>query len=113
MWYASLDSPAPSSHTASAGQDGVPGSARSSSAKAAPSPMEMPLRPASQGRQGSAEVSSSEAKPYSVVRHSESTPPTSAASMVPSASWRAAAANTLALDEHAVEMVAAMPVMPR
>ena len=73
----------------------------------------MPLRFTSQGRQGSVEVSSSEAKPYSVVRHSESTPPTSAASSVPSSIWRAAAANTLALDEQAVEMVVAMPAMPR
>ncbi len=58
-------------------------------------------------------MSCSEAKPYSVVRHRESTPPTTAASMVPSCNWRAAAANTLALDEQALDRLMAMPSMPK
>ena len=75
--------------------------------------MEMPLRSASKGRQGSGESSSSELKPYSVVRHSESTPPTMAASIRPAAIMRAAEANTLALDEQAVETTTAGPSRPK
>ena len=86
--------------------------AGSSSAKAAASPIDRPWRPASHGRQGSGEVSCSEAKPYSVVRHSESTPPTMAASASPVAISRSAAANALADDEQAVEMANAGPRRP-
>ena len=59
--------------------------------------------------QGWVEVSSRELKPYSVVRHSESTPPTTAASMMLAAIIRCAEAKTLALDEQAEEMVATGP----
>jgi hypothetical protein len=45
--------------------------------------------------------------PYSVVRHSESTPPTIAASTRPASIIRLAEANTFALDEHADDTVAA------
>ena len=61
------------------------------------------MRCASQGRQMSLDTSSSDLKPYSVVMHRLSTPPTTAASMTPSSIIRAAAAKTLALDEQAVE----------
>ena len=104
MWWASLASPQPLSTTAAS-----PGS---SSAKAAASPIDKPWRAASPGRHGSGEVSSSEAKPYSVVRHSESTPPTTAASARPAAISRSAAANALADDEQAVEMANAGPRTP-
>jgi hypothetical protein len=60
MWWASLDSPTPRSNTASAERlDGV----LCSSANAAPSPIEMPLRAASNGRQGASDNTSSEPKP--------------------------------------------------
>ena len=87
-------------------------SARSNSAKAAASPIDRPCRCASPGRHGSGEVSSSDEKPYSVVRHSESTPPTMAASASPALIMRSAAANALADDEQAVEMVNAGPRTP-
>ena len=74
---------------------------RSSSAKAAASPIEMPLRAMSNGLHGSGESSSSESKPYSVVRHRLSTPPTTAASIRPASSMRRAEPNTFAPDEHA------------
>jgi hypothetical protein len=51
----------------------------------------------------SLDTSSSDLKPYSVVMHRLSTPPTTAASTTPSSIIRAAAAKTLALDEQAVE----------
>ena len=56
---------------------------RSSNAKAAASPIEMPLRCVSNGRHACSEVKPSELKPYSVVRHKESTPPTTAANSAP------------------------------
>src|SRR6478672_3993607 len=96
----------PVSRIASASR--LPG-ARSISASAAPSPIEMPLRSAAYGRQGRLEISPSELKPYSVVRHSESTPPTMAASIRPAAIMRRADANTLALDEQADDTAAAGP----
>ena len=65
-------------------------------ANPAPSPSEIPSRPASKGRQGWREVSSSARKPYNVVRQSESAPPTTAASHAPAAIMRAALPNTLA-----------------
>jgi uncharacterized protein with beta-barrel porin domain len=44
-------------------------------------------------------------KPNSTLPQSVSTPPTTAASTSPSRSMRSAVANTLALDEHAVDTV--------
>ena len=65
----------------------------------------MPLRAASNGRHGPGETSSSALKPNSTLSHRVSTPPTTAASIRPSRSIRSALANTLALDEQAVETV--------
>ena len=79
--------------------------ARSSRAKPAASPRLMPLRSASNGRHGSGETSCSALKPNRTLPHSVSTPPTTAASARPRRSSRSAVANTLALDEHAVETV--------
>ena len=84
-------------------------SARSSRAKPAASPMLMPLRSASNGRHGSGETSCSALKPNRTLPHSVSTPPTIAASARPSRSIRSALANTLALDEQAVETVTLGP----
>ena len=64
---------------------------------------------ASAGRQMSGEISCSELKPYSVVRQRLSTPPTTAASQAPASMARRAAANTLALEEQAVEILSAGP----
>ena len=83
---------------------------RSSSAKPAASPRLMPLRSASNGRHGSGDTSSSELKPNSTLPHSVSTPPTIAASARPRRISRSACANTLALDEQAVETVTLRPV---
>ena len=85
MWWPSLLSPQPSSQAAGAS------SSRCNSANDAPSPSDSPLRRASHGRQTSVLSNSSARKPYSVVMHSESQPPTTAASMTPSAINRAAA----------------------
>ena len=87
MWYASQLSPTPTST--------APSPSRSSSANPAPSPIEMPLRSGSNGRQGAPESSSSERKPYSVVRQRLSAPPTTAASAMPVAIIRAALAEHL------------------
>ena len=65
----------------------------------------MPSRMASKGRHGKGDTSSSELKPNSTLPHSVSTPPTTAASINPSRSMRSAVANTLALEEQAVERV--------
>src|SRR6185437_563711 len=107
MWYASDDSPWPS-------RRGARGAAsmRSSSAKPAASPIEMPSRCTSNGRQACVETSSSEWNPNSTLSHSVSTPPTSAASTRPSRIRRSADAKTFADDEHAVESVSAGPAMP-
>src|SRR5258706_529084 len=75
--------------------------------------MEMPSRATSKGRHGWPEIRPSELKPYSVVRHSESTPPTTAASIRPAEIIRRADANTLALDEHADDTTTAGPPRPR
>ncbi len=75
--------------------------------------MEMPLRSGSQGRQGCGETSCSALKPYSVMLHSESTPPTTAASQRPDWIRRLALAKTLALEEQAVEMTKAGPPRSR
>src|SRR5690348_7792303 len=85
---------------------------RSSNANAAASPIEMPSRCASKGRQARFDTSSSEWKPNNTLSHNVSTPPTSAASTRPSRIRRSADANTLADEEHAVEIVSAGPVMP-
>ena len=85
---------------------------RSSSAKPAASPRLMPSRAASNGRHGSGDTSSSELKPNSTLPHSVSTPPTTAASTRPRRISRSAEANTLALDEQAVEMVSHGPSRP-
>ena len=87
----------------------APSARGSSSAKPAPSPIEMPSRSAANGRHGRRDSNSSEWNPNSVDMASESTPPTTAASHSPASIARAAAANTLALDEHAVEIVIACP----
>jgi hypothetical protein len=68
--------------------------------------------PASKGRHGSGDTSSSALKPNSTLSHNESTPPTTAASTMPSRISRSALANTLALDEHAVEIVRQGPSIP-
>ncbi len=108
MWCASLVSPTPTSR-------GEPSStsARSTSANAAASPIDSPSRSAPNGSAGRDDTSSSERKPYSVVRHSESTPPTTAASMRPAAIIRAALPNTFALDAHAAETANDGPRMPK
>ena len=67
----------------------------------------------SNGRHGSRESSSSELKPYSVVKQSESTPPTTAASMSPASIMRRADPNTFALDEQAEEIDVAGPRRPK
>ncbi|EDT38332.1 hypothetical protein BamMEX5DRAFT_5884 [Burkholderia ambifaria MEX-5] len=69
----------------------------------------MPSRATSNGRHGRRDSSSSELKPYSVVRHSESTPPTTAASISPASIIRRAEPNTFAPDEHADEIAIAGP----
>ena len=70
-------------------------------------PIEMPSRDVE--RHGWRDSSSSELKPYSVVRHSESTPPTTAASINPASIMRRAEPNTFAPDEHADEIAIAGP----
>ena len=75
--------------------------------------MEMPSRAASKGRQAWLDIRPSELKPYRVVRHRESTPPTTAASISPAAIMRRAEANTLALDEQADDTTTAGPARPR
>src|SRR5688572_19010099 len=92
--HASLDSPPPAKHTA----DGD----CSSNTNPAASPIEMPLRAASKGRQMSCDSSCNESKPCSVDRQRLSTPPTTAASIRPASIQRCAVRNTLALDEQAV-----------
>ena len=84
----------------------------SSSANPAASPIEIPSRAASNGRQGPGAFRLSEWKPYSVVRHSESAPPTMAASHNPASIMRAALPNVLAVDAHAQETTKDGPVMP-
>src|SRR3954467_609697 len=76
----------------------------------APSPIEMPLRSASNGRQATGESSPSELNPYRVVRQRLSTPPTTAASHSPASIMRAALPNAFALDEQAVDIAIAGPV---
>src|SRR4051812_37693394 len=105
MCHASALSPQPVKHTAASASG-------SSSAKPAASPIEMPLRDASHGRHGLADNSPSDQNPCSVDSASEPAPPTSAASHNPAAIARAAAPNTFALEEHAVEMVTPMPRSP-
>ncbi len=61
----------------------------------------MPSRASSNGRQGPGAFSASAWKPYSVVRHSESAPPTTAASQNPASIMRAALPKTLAVDAQA------------
>jgi hypothetical protein len=51
-------------------------------------------------------------KPNNTLPHSESTPPTMAASARPVRIKRSACANTFALDEHAVATVTLKPVSP-
>ena len=75
------------------------------SAKPAASPIEMPSRAASKGRQGEGDTSSSELKPNNTLSHSVSVPPTTAASTRPRRIIRSALANTFALDEQAVATV--------
>ena len=72
----------------------------------------MPLRLAENGLQRAAETDSSALKPATVNRHIESAPPATTASTTPARSRRAAAISALALDEQAVEMVQAGPVLP-
>src|SRR4029453_6012288 len=98
---ASLDSPPPAKHTA-AGD-------RSSSTNPAASPIEIPLRAASKGRQMSCANNCNESKPCRVDRQRLSTPPTTAASIRPASIQRCALRNTLALDEQAVEITAMGP----
>ena len=74
------------------------------------SPMERPFRFVSHGRQGPSESSPSEANPYRVMKQRLSTPPATTASHRPASIQRDALANTLALDEQAVEMEVAGPV---
>jgi hypothetical protein len=74
--------------------------------------MEMPSRSASSGRHGSRDSRPSALKPYNVDNARLSTPPTTAASHTPASIARAASANTLALDEHAVDTVIAGPRRP-
>ena len=74
-----------------------------SSAKPAASPRLMPSRSTSNGRHGVGATNSSELKPNSTLPHSVSTPPTTAASISPRRISRSAEANTLALDEQAVD----------
>ena len=69
----------------------------------------MPSRAASKGRQGCDDSRPSEWKPYNVVRQSESTPPTSAASHSPTAMARAALPNTFALEAQAADTTTAGP----
>jgi len=82
---------------------------RSTKAKAAASPIEMPLRFTSNGRQTCSDMSCKELKPYKVVKHKVSTPPTMAASIKPASNILRAVLNTLALDEHAEEITTAGP----
>src|SRR5581483_8484039 len=84
----------------------------SSSANAAPSPIEMPSRCASKGLQGPRASNPSEPKPYNVVRHRLSAPPTTAASQNPASIMRAAVPNTLALEEQAVDTTSDGPDSP-
>src|SRR2546421_5488080 len=90
-----------------------PAAGFSTRAKPAPSPIEMPSRSTSKGRQGSREVSSSERKPYSVVRHSVSAPPTTAASQTPAAIMRAALPNTFEVEEQADDTTSDGPLRSR
>ena len=71
--------------------------------------MESPSRSGSAGRQGLEDTNCREENPYKVVWHNESTPPTIAASQNPDCINREASANTLALEEHAVETTNAGP----
>src|SRR5262245_41654451 len=106
MWYASELSPMPSSASPASPDF-------SSNANPAPSPSEMPSRSASNGRHGWRESSSSARKPYSVVRQSESAPPTTAASQAPAAIMRAALPNTFAVEEQADDTTNEGPARPR
>ena len=106
MWCASLDSPTPRSKIALSGNSA---GKRWSRMKAAPSPIEIPLRLAAYGWHGALDSTSSELKPHSVVRHRESTPPTTTASTRPASIIRQAEAKTLPLDEQADDTEAAGP----
>ena len=98
MWCASLDSPYPNNRG--------PSPSRSSSAKAAASPMLMPERCRVERPAGLAPTpAASELKPNNTLPHSESTPPTTTASATPSSSSRAPCAKALALEEQAVATV--------
>ncbi|OIQ63022.1 hypothetical protein GALL_554430 [mine drainage metagenome] len=59
------------------------------------------------------ESSSSELKPYSVVRYRLSTPPTTAQSINPAAIMRCALAKALALDEQADDTTMEGPRSPK
>ena len=74
--------------------------------------MLMPLRLREKGLQRAADTESSALNPSMVKRHSESAPPAITASTMPARSNRAPDANAFALEEHAVEMVHAGPVIP-
>lgn len=74
--------------------------------------MLMPLRFTEKGLQRTAETDSSALNPATVKRHIESAPPATTASTTPARSRRAADISALALDEHAVEIVQAGPVLP-
>ncbi|MNV44554.1 hypothetical protein D3C71_1363190 [compost metagenome] len=104
MWCASEDSPQPESCTGPA--------SRVIRNSAAPSPMLMPLRLTENGLQRAAETDSNALKPATVNRHIESAPPATTASTAPACSRRAADISALALDEQAVEIVQAGPVLP-
>src|ERR1700753_3239390 len=82
---------------------------RSNNANAAASLIEIPSRVESNGLQGPREVSCRAWNPYSVVRHSESTPPTTAASMRSASIIRLADPNTLALEEQAEQITTVGP----
>src|SRR5687768_416379 len=66
----------------------------------------------SKGAHGLGETSSREWKPYNVVRHRESAPPTTAASQRPASIMRRALANTLAVVAQAEETTKAGPSSP-
>jgi len=91
----------------------APHGSRSSSANPAASPMEMPARSASQGRQGTGEISSSAWKPCSVMRHRLSAPPTTAASHTPVRISCAASMKHRALLAQAMDTTIAGPCSPR
>ncbi len=97
MWCASLDSPTPSSW--------IPPSAFSSMKSPAPSPMFNPLRFLLIGLLISSDSNSSAENPLRVSSHNESAPPTTTASHSPISKRACPDANTLPLEEHAVEIV--------